>query len=178
MSQISFGAIDAVVACFRFLAAMPDLGPDEAFVRAVAGRVELSAGAALACRKVLARHRDQLPRDIAALAMGEVEPPVAEPATIDALADVFELLGYPGVEAAVTTAPKRGRGRPRNGAAPLMQVERTRRWREGRDIVNIEIPAAVAKRLRRLREARSETTAELLTAAMDALQRCDAGSAD
>lgn len=169
--EISFGSLDAVMKCLRLLAELPDFGADEAFVQSVSRRVELTAGAAVACRKVLARHRDRLPRKVAAVAMGEVEPTALEPVISDALADVLELLGVPELEAASPAAPKRSRGRPRKGAAPMTQTERTRRWREGRDIVHLEIPASLAERIRQLREAQGTTTAELLLAAMDALEQ-------
>lgn len=103
-----------------------------------------------------------------AVTMGEVEPPAMAPANHDALDEVLERLGHPGAPAL-----KRGRGRPRKAGGPLTQAERTRRWREARDIVSIEIPAVVAERLRRLCSVRGRTAAELLVTAMDALERAE-----
>lgn len=71
----------------------------------------------------------------------------------------------------ITVSPvaKRGRGRPRLGAAPLSKSERNRRWRESHGIAALEVPAAIAERIRQLREERGLSNADLLAAALDAL---------
>ncbi|MFT8246452.1 hypothetical protein [Roseomonas sp. BN140053] len=173
--EISVGSMDAVIDCLRRLAAMPDLGSDETFVGAVSRRVELSAGAALACRKILARHRDRLPEHMVAVALGESEPLAVEPASCEALDEMLEMLGHPALGASVPSVSKRGRGRPPKGDGAMSKAERNRRWREGRGIVSLEVPAAVAERVRQLRDGR--TTAQLLLAALDALERAEGSRA-
>jgi hypothetical protein len=63
------------------------------------------------------------------------------------------------------------RGRPPDGATAMTKAERNRLWRANKGIVGMEIPHELAERVRRLRSERGETTAELLSAALDALER-------
>lgn len=65
---------------------------------------------------------------------------------------------------------KRRRGRPSLGPAPMPQSERNRRWRGKQAIVDIEVPALVADRFRRVREQRGLSNADLIAAALDALE--------
>lgn len=73
-------------------------------------------------------------------------------------------------EADAKPAATRGRGRPPLGNRAMSKAERNAGWRARRSIVAIEIPADLADRIRRVRNARSVKTAELLAAALDALE--------
>lgn len=52
----------------------------------------------------------------------------------------------------------------------MPQSERNRRWRAKQAIVDLEVPAPVAERFRRVREASGLSNADLIAAALDALE--------
>ena len=52
----------------------------------------------------------------------------------------------------------------------MPQSERNRRWRGKQAIVGFEVPALVAERFRKVREARGLSNADLIAAALDALE--------
>ena len=160
--DMSPAVIEAVHACLRTLAGAGDLGRDAAFITAQAGKQELLPGAARTCRKLLDRHRHLLPPGLAAMAMGEVDP---EPIAI--------ALSEPVAIEPEAPAVRRGRGRPPKGGVALTPAERNRAWRAAKAMVAIEIPGHLAERLRAARDGRGMSTADLLTAAMDALDRQD-----
>ena len=153
--DLSPEVVAAVHECLRVLAAAGDLGHDTVFVGAQAAKASLLPAGARTCRKLLARHRELLPQDLAAVAMGEVEPEVP---------DLAEPVAAPAEPAA-----KRKRGRPAKGATAMTAAERNRAWRSNKNVVALEVPGTVADRLRAARTARGESMADLLTAALDAL---------
>ena len=94
-------------------------------------------------------------------------PMMDTPASIVPAVEVPEQLSTP----ALAQAPKRGRGRPPKGEKAMSATERNKLWREAHGMQSIELPAVLASRLRAVRDARGATTAELLAAALEALER-------
>lgn len=128
----------------RLLVARDDLGSDATFLGSAAGREELTPQQAFLLRRFLVRHADRIPADILAAALSDEMPPP------------------PPV--------RRSPGRPRLGAIALSPVERSRRRRAAASMVAVELPADVAARLRSVRDARDVTMAEVVEAALDALE--------
>ena len=152
--------IAAVHSCLRVLAGAGDLGRDRAFIWVQAGKQELTPAQARACRKILDRHRGLLPVNLVALAMGEVDPdpvPDAAPEPVSA-AEPAE------------PATKRGRGRPPKNGVAMSAAERNKSWRASKAIVSLEVPNALADRLRAARATRGMSMADLLEAALSALE--------
>ncbi len=108
----------------------------------------------------------------------EPEAPVPEAAEpVEAAKAVQEAVVEPEPEAegifvtqeSPAPAARRPRGRPRIGADAMPAAERMRRWRERHRISGVEVPAALADRIRRLRAERGETKAQVLAAALAAI---------
>ena len=153
--------VAAVHSCLRVLAGAGDLGRDRAFIWVQAGKQELTPAQARACCKILDRHRGLLPVNLVALAMGKVDPdpvPDAAPEPVSA------------AEPATIKAP-RGRGRPPKNTVAMTAAERNKAWLSGKGLVSLEVPGHLADRLRTMRGRQGTSTADLLAAALGALER-------
>jgi hypothetical protein len=96
-------------------------------------------------------------------------PPCAAPVPPPLAAPEPQLEPEPEVGSATPDAPRRGR-RP-VGEVPLTKAERNRRWRHRKNLVTVDLPETLAERIRILRDAADTSTAELISSALDALER-------
>ena len=154
---------------------------------------------AIVGRELVRRYQRQLEAHLVAMALDEpvrIRPIARERVDADAVASVLaaepevvalEAVAAPVVEvvesmivvqpvteiviaAANHEVARRGRpSKASQGLEALSKAERNRRWRESRDMADIEVPGSLAERLRKARDARGLTMEALLGMALDAL---------